>query len=84
MLLNVKRPRRAFMNVVIAFAGDVSSALERIASAYRATRYGVGETGFPNDDGGLTDDDSPTLSRIIRWADGRDVALHWKLPSPGS
>jgi hypothetical protein len=88
MSLRINRPHQAFMNVVVDWAGHVIDALAPIVSidrpeGYRDSGYCDGEPLFPNDGNGLAGDDTPTLSRTIRWADGRDVTLHWKLPAPG-
>ena len=42
------------------------------------------EPGVQNDDSGPGADKFPTPGRRFTWAGGRDVALHWKLPSPGA
>ena len=42
----------------------------------------AGERGVQNDDSGPGNGESPTLSRTVTWLGGRDVTLHWKLPSP--
>lgn len=84
MSLRINRPHQAFMNVVIDWAGNVIDALVPIASIDRSESHCGGEPGFPNDDTRLAGDDKRTLSRAIRWVGGRDVALNWKLPSPGS
>ena len=83
MFLSNAQPLRAFLTVLITWAGDVKDALEQIASIWQPNGSVVGKRAFPDDDAGLTGDDYPTLSRTIRWGDGRDVTLHWRLPSPG-
>ena len=82
MLLNIDGLGRGFMNVLIAWAGDVSGTPERIADLCRPGGHRVGEPQFPDDNAGLAGDHNHTLSRTISWVDGRDVMFHWRLPSP--
>jgi hypothetical protein len=71
------------MKVVVDWTGDVICTLVRIVSMWRHKRDCVHELGRPEDDAGLAGDDSATLSRTIRWTDGRNEILLWKLPSTG-
>lgn len=83
MLLNLNRPRRVILNLIIAWVGDINGKLDQITDFCRLGQYRFGKPRFPDDDAGLAGDDSPTHSRTIRWTDGRNEILLWKLPSPG-
>jgi len=83
MFLSISRPRRAFMNVATAWAGDVSGAIDRIAHFCWLGRYHVDEPSVSDDDAELPANGSPNLDRTISWADGKDTTLFWWLPTPG-
>lgn len=83
MFLSISRPRQAFTNVLIDWAGAESGALNRIARIFRFGSHRVDEPKITDGDTGLAGNASPNRGRTISWADGKDRTLHWKLPSPG-